>query len=59
MLDSRDIFGAHYDEGRITRACSSNLIWSKLAMKSINRYRDLEKQSGIYFVSAIGNIEVF
>ncbi|KAK3096948.1 hypothetical protein FSP39_005057 [Pinctada imbricata] len=54
----RDIFGAHYDEGRITRRNDRDPIWSSLAEKSINRYRALEKDSGIHFYDEVGCMSV-
>lgn len=43
----RDIFGAHYDEGRITRSSDTDFVWSSLAKESIARYREIEHSSGI------------
>lgn len=43
------LFGAHYDEGRITRNLDSDPIWGLLAAKSIQRYLDIERESGIQF----------
>lgn len=51
---ARDIFGAWYDEGRITRQCDKDPVWLELAKRSINRYRDLEKESGIKFYTEVG-----
>ena len=43
------VFGSHYDEGRITRILDSDRIWALLAQRSMARYRDLERQSGIAY----------
>ena len=43
---SRDILGAYYDEGRITRVLDPDLTWARLAQRSIGRYRQIEQQSG-------------
>ena len=43
-----DIFGAHYDEGRITRVLDPDPTWGTLARRSIERYRDIEAKSGMY-----------
>ncbi|WAQ99396.1 hypothetical protein MAR_023769 [Mya arenaria] len=40
------IFAAHYDEGRITRACDPNPVWASMAQASIKRYKDIEEKSG-------------
>ena len=44
--ESTDIFGAHYDEGRITRAVDRDPTWGTLARRSIANYRELEQLSG-------------
>ena len=41
-----DVFGAHYDEGRVTRVLDPDPVWAVLARRSLERYRDLEAQSG-------------
>ncbi|XP_019631121.1 PREDICTED: uncharacterized protein LOC109475024 [Branchiostoma belcheri] len=55
---SRIIFGAHYDEGRITRALASDPTWALLAQRSIRRYRDLERKTGIQFFNDVGYLVV-
>ena len=42
----RQIFSSHYDEGRLTRELEENLIWGTLAQRSIQRYRQIEEESG-------------
>ena len=42
----RDIYGAHYDEGRIYRQSTSDPVWAKLAQKAIPRYSEIERESG-------------
>ena len=44
-----EIFGAWFDEGRITRVLDRNDAWRLLAEKSIARYRDIEERGGIPF----------
>ena len=44
--DSRDIFAAHHDEGRITRRTDPDPIWAELASRSIARYDEIVKESG-------------
>ncbi|XP_078572853.1 N-methyl-L-tryptophan oxidase-like [Branchiostoma floridae x Branchiostoma japonicum] len=51
---TRTIFGAHYDEGRITRAIDPDPTWALLAQRSIRRYRDLERKTGINFFNDVG-----
>ncbi|XP_063432965.1 uncharacterized protein LOC134715037 [Mytilus trossulus] len=52
--NNRDIFGCHYDEGRITRCTDPDPVWAMLAQKSIARYRQLESDTGIPFYDEIG-----
>ena len=42
-----EIFGAHYDEGRITRTTDLDPVWTHLSKKSQARYRELESRSGM------------
>jgi sarcosine oxidase len=52
------VFGSHYDEGRITRILDPDRIWALLAQRSMARYRDTEKQSGIAYYHEIGHLAV-
>lgn len=40
---------SHYDEGRITRITDRRPYWADMARRSIERYRTIEKRSGIRF----------
>ncbi|XP_077999505.1 uncharacterized protein LOC144452309 [Glandiceps talaboti] len=51
---SHGIYGAHYDEGRITGSTEPNPIWVKLIQRSIARYRELEQRTGVSFFSEVG-----
>ena len=42
----RDIFGAHYDEARITSSTQLHPMWGQLAARSMEQYRRLEELSG-------------
>ncbi|XP_070543575.1 uncharacterized protein [Ptychodera flava] len=44
------IFGAHYDEGRITRLFDKDRIWAELSKRSIERYNEIEVKSGKYYL---------
>ena len=46
MNDGRDIYGAYYDEARITNSVQHDQVWAKLAARSIAQYRKIEKESG-------------
>ena len=43
------VFASHYDQGRITRVLDPSPLWGKLARQSIERYRAIERASGIIF----------
>jgi sarcosine oxidase len=48
------VFASHYDEGRITRTIDSDADWARLANRSIARYGEIERESGIRFYSEVG-----
>jgi len=48
------VFASHYDEGRITRTIDPDPVWAKLANRSIARYGEIAKDSGIDFYSEVG-----
>ena len=50
------VFASHYDEGRITRVLDADAVWSQLAEASIDRYRDIERRSGIDFFGEVGAV---
>lgn len=47
-------FGSFHDAGRITRAIARDPVWSRLSTRSIARYADLERRSGIPFHTPCG-----
>lgn len=52
-------FCSHPDEGRITRIAARTDVWAELAARSIERYSELEAQSGLSLHSACGLVSVF
>ena len=48
------VFGSHYDEGRITRLLDPHPVWEDLAARSIDRYAEIEAESGISFYTEAG-----
>lgn len=46
--------GSHHDVGRITRGLDPDPFWGSLARQSIQRYRELERKSGIGFFNECG-----
>ena len=49
-----NVFGSHYDEGRMTRFVDPMVEWAVTAGESIKRYRDIEERSGIPFYTPAG-----
>ncbi|XP_023321376.1 uncharacterized protein LOC111696079 isoform X2 [Eurytemora carolleeae] len=52
------VYGAWFDEGRITRVFDISQTWRNLAKFSIERYREIERESGISFFSEVGYLTV-
>jgi sarcosine oxidase len=52
------VFASHYDASRLVRGVDPDLLWATLATRSIDRYRDIEKSSGISFYHDIGYMMV-
>lgn len=49
-------FGSFHDAGRITRAIAHDPVWSRLSTRSMARYRETERQSGIPFYTPCGGM---
>lgn len=52
------VFASHYDEARITRTIDPNAAWARLANRSIARYAEIAKESGVDFYSEVGCLVV-
>ncbi len=50
------VFGSHYDEGRITRKNALDPYWSGVSIASIDRYAEIEAESGIPFFTETGAV---
>ena len=48
------VFASHYDEARITRSFDDNMVWATLAARSLDRYPEIEAESGVAFFSEVG-----
>jgi sarcosine oxidase len=48
------VFASHYDEARITRTFDGDIIWATFAARSLDRYAEIEAQSGIRFYTEAG-----
>jgi sarcosine oxidase len=48
------VFASHYDEARITRTFDDNMVWATLAARSLDRYAEIEANSGISFFTRGG-----
>eukprot|EP00192_Tetraselmis_astigmatica_P005173 CAMPEP_0117654216 /NCGR_PEP_ID=MMETSP0804-20121206/3625_1 /TAXON_ID=1074897 /ORGANISM="Tetraselmis astigmatica, Strain CCMP880" /LENGTH=502 /DNA_ID=CAMNT_0005460481 /DNA_START=30 /DNA_END=1538 /DNA_ORIENTATION=- len=53
-----EVFGAHYDEGRITRKTDPDPVWAELAQRSISRYLAMQQESGVQFYREVGHLAV-
>ena len=52
------IHAAWFDSGRIAELLDQNDNWKNLALKSIEKYREIEKESGIEFYQEVGYLTV-
>ena len=52
------VFASHYDQGRITRQLSKDIVWSTLAQRSIEQYGEIERRSRIRFYFPVGGLYV-
>ena len=50
----RSVFAAYYDQGRITRHLDADPVWCQLANRSIPRYTQLEKATGVKYYTQAG-----
>lgn len=48
------VFASHYDEGRITRRLADETLWSRLSTAAIERYAEIEADSGLRFFGDVG-----
>ncbi|WP_320196414.1 NAD(P)/FAD-dependent oxidoreductase [Agrobacterium rosae] len=48
------VFASHYDAARITRTIDSSADWARLANRSIARYAEIERESGVEFYGEVG-----
>lgn len=48
------VFASHYDAARIARTIDSNADWARLANRSISRYGEIERESGVRFYHEVG-----
>ena len=54
----RQVFGAHHDEGRITRCTDPDPTWALLAQRSIERYAEIAAKGSIQFFDEVGHLAV-
>ena len=50
------VFGSHYDESRIVRTLDTEPHWALFAARSIHRFREIERESGIKFYYETGHL---
>ena len=55
-----EVFGAHYDEGRITRKTDPDPVWATLAARSVERYGEIVEDAGggFGFYHEVGHLAV-
>ena len=58
IASSRLSFGAYYDQARITRRLGWDEVWAATDSISLNRFRDIEKESGISFFYEAGSLVI-
>lgn len=54
IASHRGVFASHYDAARITRTIDGNADWARLANRSIARYGDIARDSGVEFYDEVG-----
>ena len=54
--DTDGPWGSHFDAARITRRLATDADWSRLADRSIARYRDIERRTGERIHAAVGAV---
>jgi glycine/D-amino acid oxidase-like deaminating enzyme len=52
------VFGAHYDQARLTHLHGKSDVWGELGRRSIEQYRHIESVSGIEFYQPVGELFV-
>lgn len=50
----KGVFASHYDQARITRQLATSADWSHLSTNAINRYAEIERESGLQFYHEVG-----
>ncbi|WP_069162860.1 FAD-dependent oxidoreductase [Nocardia altamirensis] len=53
---SQHSFGAHYDQARICRRIGWDPVWAALDSRSLERFRDIEADSGLRFFHDCGSL---
>ena len=52
------VFGAHYDQGRLTHLLGKDAVWGVLGDRSLPQYTEIEAKSGVHFYFPVGLIYV-
>jgi sarcosine oxidase len=52
------VFASHYDQGRIQRRLSRNVVWSILAHRSYLEYEHLQAESGVRFYHPVDGVHL-
>ncbi len=54
----KGVFGAHYDQARLTHLHGADEVWGELNRRSIGRYRQIEKAGRVEFYYPVGELFV-
>jgi methionyl-tRNA synthetase len=52
------VFASHYDQGRLQRHMSRNLVWAILSHRAYREYADIEARSGIQFYFPVDSVHL-
>jgi methionyl-tRNA synthetase len=52
------VFASHYDQGRLQRHMSRDLVWGILSQRAFREYAEIEEQSGITFYQAVDSVHL-
>ncbi len=52
------VFASHYDQGRLQRHMSRNLVWALLSHRAYREYADIAAQSGIEFYFPVDSVHL-
>lgn len=54
----RGVFASHYDQGRLQRHFSRDVIWAILSHRAFKEYAELERESGVRFYWPVDSVHL-